>query len=143
MKISVIAFSKYFALSLHIKKELLIANGHLVAGTRLEKILGETSVYTVGLQTATLDVNHTNKARYSVVVIYICLKKDHKASNSVLLLYSWSEERSSSSLMFKNWILIMKFQIDYLVFIRSMREDNFKLFDKILISLVKSFFIFD
>ena len=37
----------------------------------------------------------------------------------------------------------MKFQIKYLVFIRSMREGNFKLFAKILISLVKWFFIFD
>ena len=37
----------------------------------------------------------------------------------------------------------MKFQIDYLVSIRSMREDDFIFFDKILISLVKWFFIFD
>ena len=63
MKISVIAFSKYFALSLHIKKELLIANGHLVAGTRLEDILSDTSIHTVGLQTATVDVNYIHKAR--------------------------------------------------------------------------------
>ena len=37
----------------------------------------------------------------------------------------------------------MKFQIDYLVFIRSMREAIFKLFVKTLISLVKWFFIFN
>ena len=36
---------------IHVKKEFLIANGHLVAGTRLEDILGDTSIYTVGLQT--------------------------------------------------------------------------------------------
>ena len=45
--------------------------------------------------------------------------------------------------MFKYWMLIIKFQIDYLVFIRSMREGNFKLFVKTLISLIKWFFIFD
>ena len=58
-------------------------------------------------------------------------------------LFSWVEERSSSSRMFKYWMLVTKFQINYLVFIRSMREGNFKLFVKILISLVKWFFIFD
>ena len=51
---------------------------------------------------------------------------------SVLLLYSWVEERSSFSRMFKYWMLIMRFQMECLVF-----------FDKILISLVKWFFIFD
>ena len=50
------AFSKYFALfgGLHIEKELLIANGHLVARTGLDEILGDTSIGTAGLQTATV-----------------------------------------------------------------------------------------
>ena len=46
--------------------KLLIANEHLVAGTRLEDILGDTSIYTVGLQAAPEDANHIHKARYSV-----------------------------------------------------------------------------
>ena len=100
------AFPKYFALfgGLHIEKELLIANGHLVAGIGPDEILGVTSIDTAGLQTATVDVNHIHKVRYSVqlsvVSIYTCLKKAHKASNSVLPLFSWAEERSSSSRMF-------------------------------------------
>ena len=143
------AFPKYFALfgALHIEKQLLIANGHLVAVTGLDEILGDTSVDTASLQTVTVDVNQIHKARYSVqlsvVSIYASLKEAEKASISVLLLYSWAEERSSSSLMFKYWMLIMKFQINYLVFIRSMKQENFKLFVKILILLVKRFFIFD
>ena len=56
-----------------------------------------------------------------------------------MLLYSWAEEHHSSSSMFKYWMLTMKFQINYLVFIRSMKEENFKFFDKILISLVNHF----
>ena len=87
------AFPRYFALfgALHIEEELLIANGHLVAGTGLDEILGYTSINTAGLQTATVDVNHIHKARYSVqqsvVSIYTCFKKAHKASNSVLPLF--------------------------------------------------------
>ena len=123
--------------ALLIDKELLIANGHLV-GTRLEENLRDTSSYTAGLQTATAEVNFIHKARYSaqlsVVSICFCLKE---ASNSVLPPYSWAGERSLFSLMFKYWMLIMKFQIDYLVSFRSMREGNFNFLDKILISLVK------
>ena len=37
----------------------------------------------------------------------------------------------------------MKFQIDYLVFVRSLREGSFHLFINVLLSLVKWFFIFD
>ena len=73
--------------------------------------------------------------------IYTCLKGAHKSSNSVLPLFSRAEGCYSSSCMYKYWMLIMKFQI--IVFIRSMREGNFKLFVKILISLVKWVFIFD
>ena len=129
------------------EKELLTANRHLVAGTGLEEILGDTSIDTACLQTATVDVNHIHKARYSVqlsvVSIYTCMKKAHKTSNSVLPLFSWAKERSSSSRMFKYWMLIMKFQINYLVFIRSIREGNLKLLVKILVSLVMWFFVFD
>ena len=114
------AYSKYFALFgvLHTEKELMIVNGYLEAGlTGLDEILGDTSIDTVGLQTTTVDVNHIHKARYSiqlsVVSIYTtCLKKAHKASNSILPLLSWAEERSLSSRMFKYWMLIMKFQIN-------------------------------
>ena len=126
--------------ALLIEKELFIANGHL-AETRLEENLGDTSIYTAGLETATVEVNLVHKAMYSVqlsvVPIYICLKEALKASNSVLSLCSWVEERFLFSRMFKYWMLIMKFQIDYLVSSRSMKKGNFKFFGKILISLVK------
>ena len=118
-KYSEFAYSKYFALFgvLHIEKELLIRNGYLVAGlTGLDEILGDTSIDTAGLQITTVDVNHIHKARYSiqlsVVSIYTCLKKAHKASNSILPLFSWAKERSLSSRMFKYWMLIKKFQIN-------------------------------
>ena len=77
------AFSQYFALfgALYIGEELLIASGHLVTGTGLEEILGDTSIYIAGLDTATVDVNHIHRVRYSiqlsVVLKYICLKEAH------------------------------------------------------------------
>ena len=85
MKIPEIVFTKYFAFfgALHIVKELLIANGHLVAVTGLDEILGDTSIDTAGLQTTTVDLNHIHKVRYSfqlpVVSIYTCLKKNSQS----------------------------------------------------------------
>ena len=56
----------------------MIENECLVAVTGLDKILGNTAIDKVGLQTATVDLNHIHKARYSVqlsvVSIYTCLK---------------------------------------------------------------------
>ena len=60
-------FSKHFSLfgALHIEKELLIANEHLVAEIGLQEILDDTSIYTACLQTTTVNVKHVHKARYS------------------------------------------------------------------------------
>ena len=73
-------------------KELLIANGHLVAGAGLHEILGDRCIDTAGLQTTTVGLNHIHEVRYSfplsVGSIYTCLKKTHKAINSILLLFS-------------------------------------------------------
>ena len=135
--------------ALHIETELLIATGHLVVGTGLDEILVDTSINTAGLQIVTVDVNHIHKVGtqfnclLNIKSVYTCFKEAHKASNSVLLLFLWAEERSSSSSMFMYWMLIMKFQFNYLVFTRTMRKHNFKSFVKILIYLVKWFFIFD
>ena len=50
----------YFTLfgARHIEKELLIENGHVIAGAGLDKILGDTSIDRAGLQSVTVDVNH-------------------------------------------------------------------------------------
>ena len=124
----------------------MIAKGQLVAGTGIEEILGDTYIYAADLKLAAVNVNHIHKSRYPVrlfvLPIYISLNS-HGAINSVLSLYSWAEERSSSSRMFKCWMVIMNFQIDDLPFIRFMREGNFKPCNEIVIPVVKLFFIFD
>ena len=45
--------------------------------------------------------------------------------------------------MFKYWLLILRFQADYLIFVRSIREGNFHLFIQVLRSLFQWFFILD
>ena len=70
------SFWKYFDLfgAVHIEKELLKANGHLIAGIGLGEILGDTSNNTAGLQTSGMDVFNIQKAwcsaQLSAVSIY-------------------------------------------------------------------------
>ena len=94
-----------------------------------------------------MDVNHVHNVRFFVqlptALIQTCLKEAHKASNSSLPLFLWVEEHFSSCFMITYWMLITKFHIYYLIFIRFMREDSSELSVKILISLVKWFFIFN
>ena len=75
----------------HIEKELLIANGHLLAGTRVDEILDDIFIDTAGLQTATADVNHIHKARnyvqLSVVSIYTCLKEGCKVKFRIATIF--------------------------------------------------------
>ena len=128
------SFPNYFPIfgCLHIEKALLISNEHLVRGIGLNDILGDSSIDTIGLQTTSVDVNHIHKARYSVqlsiVAMYACLKEAHAQSQTELSLFSWADEIAKTNIMFEYCYLILQFQTDYLVFIRSLRKGNFKLF---------------
>ena len=129
------------------EKALLTTNVKLVRGTGLNKLLGDRAIETIGLETAFLDVNHIHKARYavqlSVVAIYSCLKEAHLNSQSSEPLFSWAKACAKTNNMFKYWLLVLNFQIDYLLFVRSLREGNYALFVNVLSSLVIWFFIFD
>ena len=132
---------KYLPLfgGLHIEKTLLVAHGKLIAGSGLEELLGDMEMDTTGLKTASLDVNHIHKGNYAIqlssVAIYTCLKTAHERSKSEISLFEWASNISKENLMFKYWFVILNLQIDYLVYIKSLREGNFLLFVNILKSL--------
>ena len=114
----------------HLKHEYI--NRLKVRGTWLTEILGDNDIDTIGLQTASVDVNHIHKSRYSVqlsvVAIYACLKEAYDKSKSDLPLFEWADDMSRSNHMFKYWLLILKFQINNLVFVRALREGDFTLY---------------
>ena len=140
---------EYFPLfgGLHIEQAILIAHGKLIAGSGLEELFEDMELETVGLKTATLDVNHIHKSRYAIqlssVAINTCLKRTLEKSMSESQILEWANEVSKSNLMFKYWLTIFNLQIDYLIFVQSLSERNFLLFVNVLKSLVKWFFIFD
>ena len=117
---------KYFPLfgSLHIEKAILTANGNLIGGIGLKEILGDRTLDTIGISTASIDVNHIHKARYSVqlsvVAIYAALKDAHRKSTCSKPLMEWANDVAKSNIMFKYWLQIFNIQIDYLIFVRSL-----------------------
>ena len=140
---------KYFPIfgGLHIEKALLTSHGLLIGGSGLEDILGDKQIETIGLQTAAVDVNHIHKGRYAIqlssTAIFACLKAAYTQSQSDNPLLNWANEMAKQNLMFRYWFIILNFQIDYLVFVKSLREGKFLLFINVLKSLIKWFFIFD
>ena len=119
----------------------------MIGGSGLDEILGDIAIDTIGLETAAVDVNHIHKARYSVqlsvVSVYARLKVAYKQNKSGLPLFDWAEVVAKSNNMFKYWLLMLRFQIDYLIFTKSLREGSFILFVNVLKYLVKWFFILD
>ena len=140
---------KYFPIfgGLHIEKALLTSHGLLIGGSGLEDILGDKQIETIGLQTADVDINHIHKGRYAIqlssTAIFACLKAAYTQSQSDNPLLDWANEMAKQNLMFRYWFIILNFQIDYLVFVKSLREGKFLLFINVLKSLIKWFFIFD
>ena len=74
---------------------------------------------------------------------YRILKIAHSSSGSDLSPLQWLEERSTVSQMCFYWKLILNFQINILVFVRAIREGNFKLYFETLFLLLKWYFIVD
>ena len=127
-------FSKDFFFAflggLHIEQLLLKMNGDLVKGTGMEKIIKNAGLSYVGLGTAFTDVSDIKKSRYTIQVVLACLykmfKDAHLESGTELDLAKWA--RSQDNCMFKYWYNIMLFQINILLFVRSLRENNLMLF---------------
>ena len=75
--------------------------------------------------------------------IYRLLKVAHARSNSELPLFKWLDERCEVSQMAYYWRLILNFQIQVLIFVRSIREGNFPLYVETLFYFLKWFFALD
>ena len=142
-------FPMYFPMlgALHIEKALLIVHSKLIGGTDVDAIIGDNRINIIGLQNAVLDVNHIYISRYSLklcsAALYACLKGAHHKSGSQIDLLPWAQLMASECLMFKYWLTVLQFEIDFLVFLRSIREGNFSLYVVTLRTLIKWFFIFD
>ena len=141
-------FANYFALfgQLHIEQALLIIHGLLIKGSGLHEILTQNKFSTIGLGAA-IDVNNIKRARYalqlSLCALFMMLEDAAGENLLKVSVYEWLCQKSVESEVFLYWKMVIELEISILVYIRSIREGNFKLYIETLRKLLKWFFTFD
>ena len=140
---------KYICLlgDLHIEQSLLVMHGKLIRGSGLDTIMQHSDLSTIGGATALVDVNHIKRSRYclqiSVVAIYRLLKAAHFESKSHLQPLEWLDRMSETSEMCFYWRVILLYELQFLVFLRAIREGNFKLYLETLFRFLRWYFALD
>ena len=115
---------------MHIEQQLLKINGQLTKGTGMDDIIGKAGLEYIALETAFTDVNDMKKARYALQVEITCLYKlllaAYSALGSAMELMRWVEQQTNP--MFRYWYEVLLFQINMLLFVRSLRKSDIMLF---------------
>ena len=141
-------FSKYFALfgQLHIEQCILVIHGQLIKGSGLLEILTENKFSMIGLS-AVVDVNNIKRARYTLQITLCALFKllcDAMPDDIPdLSPYDWLSQKSKENTSFLYWKLVIDLEILILMYVRSLREGNFKLHLEVVYLLLSWFFAFD
>ena len=120
---------------------MLVTHGRFIEGSGLREILEACLLATIGVGAV---VNQVKRARYCIHVafrsLYQKLVDAVKADRSTLDPWKWLVEKSLSSSMAHYRSLVTNFQIEILVFVRSIREGNFHLYVQSLRNVLKWFF---
>ena len=138
----------YFAFmgGLHIEQTALVTFGQLIQGCGLLEILQQNKFSILGLS-AVVDVNSITRAHYGLQVLMCALYAKLKGYITSLkcseepLLWLSKKAKHNSMCLFLFLVMTLGFQI--LLYVRSIREGNFKLQVEMLRKLVIWFFIFD
>ena len=142
-------FQNYFPLfgGLHIEEFLLFLHGKLIKVSGLMESLNLQKLWTIGLS-AVVDVNGIKIATYCVQVtlstLYIKLNDATALDNlNIACPHNWLRQKSAEIEMYFFWKMVFDFQVNYLMFIRSEPEGNFRFYILALRKLIKWYFIFD
>ena len=136
---------------LHIEMAVLKVLGDLLEGSGWVEALVQAKVATPGTADSLLKACHVTKARrahqVTVSSLYLLLQKaysDYKndlAEGDVPMgLEDWCKQKSLSCPQFQFWYLIFQLQVEFLIFISSIREGNFLLYIDALTKIVPWFF---
>ena len=124
----------------------MVTHGRFIEGSGLREILEACLLATIGVG-AVVEVNQIKRARYCIHVtfrsLYQKLVDAVKADRSTLDPWKWLVEKSLSSSMAHYRSLVTNFQIEILVFVRSIREGNFHLYVQPLRNVLKWLFALD
>ena len=139
---------KYVCLlgDLHIEQSIQVLHAALIKGSGLDGVLSRADLSTSGTSTI-VDVNDLKRTRYCIQVaacsIFMLLKDAHSRSGSELSIFQWLDDKSKSSQMCYYWRMILLFQLQILIFVRSIRAGNFSLYVQTLHTFLKWYFALD
>ena len=134
-------YSKYFPIfgQLHIEQCLLVIHGQLIKGSGLFEILTENRFSMIGLS-AVVDVNNIKRARYTLQITLcslFCLLRNAMSNDPTnVSLYDWLTFKLKESTSFLYWKYVIDLEILILVYVRSIREGNFRLHVEVLYKLL-------
>ena len=118
----------------------------MIKGSGLLEILTENKFSMIGLS-AVVDVNNIKRAKYPLQITLCSLFNQLRAAmpNNLTDLspYDWLSQKSKDSSSFLYWKCVIDLQVLILLYVRSIREGNFKLHVKVLFKLLIWFLIFD
>ena len=121
-------------------------HGELIKGSGILEILNQLNFSTTGVS-AVVDVNSIKRARYCVQVtvsaLYNKLKEAADADGTTLPPYDWLRVKSKKNKSLYFWKVVFEFQLNILIFVRSIREGDFKVYVEVLRKFLKCYFIFD
>ena len=98
----------------------------------------------IGLS-AVVDVNNIKRARYTwqitLCALFIKLREATSVNETDLSPYDWLTQKSKNNASFLYWKCVIDLEINVLLYIRSIREGNFKLHVEVLYKLLSWYFI--
>ena len=98
----------------------------------------------IGLS-AFVDVNNIKRARYTWQItlwaLFIKLREATSVNETDLSPYDWLTQKSKNNAPFLYWKCVIDLEINVLLYIRSIREGNFKLHAEVLYKLLSWYFI--
>ena len=139
---------------LHIEMNALKVLGDLLDSSGWTGALTQANIASSGTADSYLKVSHVTRTRHAhqvtVSSLYILLHKAYTEYSSsqedeegLKSLEAWCDERAKASPQFHFWFTILQLQLQVLIFVRSLREADFKLYIESLSQLVPWFFSLD
>lgn len=139
---------------LHTEMAALKAVGSFLKGSGWVETLSDAGVTTPGTAESFLTASHVRRTRHMHEVTaaglhilqhtayesYVQISTDEQ---NVLSFDKWCEEQAAKQPQFAYWSLVKQFELDILIFVRSIRTSNFKLYVDSLTKLIPWFFTFD
>ena len=121
--------------------------GDLLDGSGWTSALMQANIATSGTADSYLKVSHLTRTRHAhqvtAAALYILLHNAYteycssqKDSDSLQSLESWSENRADASPQFYFWFTILQVQLKMLIFVRFLRETDFKLYTESLAQII-------